>query len=130
MDYRQDYDLRGYSARLSRICEEDGGGWMAEVPELDGCMSDGDTPDEALRNASDAIACWLDVARQMGRSIPHPASDEDYSGKFTLRLPKSLHRRLAELADREGVSLNQLVLTMVAQSYGKRRLRRVKMKTG
>lgn len=130
MESRQSYDLRGYSARLSMIREEDGGGWLAEVPELDGCVSDGDTPEEALGNVSDAILCWLDVAKQIGRSIPQPAGDDKYSGKFTLRLPKSLHRSLAEMADREGVSLNQLVLSMVAQDYGKRHIRRFKARTG
>jgi predicted RNase H-like HicB family nuclease len=50
----------------------DGGGWLAQVPDLPGCMSDGETPEEAVRNLRDAIAEWIDAARRMGRDVPAP----------------------------------------------------------
>ncbi len=53
--------------------EEDGGGFAARVPDLPGCMSDGETPEEALGNVRDAIALWIEVARDMDRPIPKPS---------------------------------------------------------
>ena len=52
----------------------DGGGWLAEVPELPGCMSDGESPQEAVENVMDAIACWIEAAEEDGRPAPQPAS--------------------------------------------------------
>lgn len=61
-----------YEVRIRPLSEADGGGFMAEMPELPGCMSDGETPQEALENAYDAIVCWMEAAREMGRSVPDP----------------------------------------------------------
>ncbi len=113
-------DLAGYGVRLSPLSKEDGGGWFAEVPELDGCISDGETPEEALVNVQDAIECWLDAARESGTPIPTPALHEEpgYSGKFTLRVPRTLHRLLVRRAEREGVSLNQYILALISYNLG------------
>lgn len=51
---------------------EDGGGFAAVAPELPGCRSDGETPEEALRNGYDAVACWIEAAEEMGRPVPAP----------------------------------------------------------
>ncbi len=113
-------NLFGYSVRLTQIAEADGGGWLAEVPELSGCMSNGETPEDALANAKEAVECWLAAANEDGITPPQPKYYEDdvYSGKFTLRLPKSLHKTLSKQAEREGTSLNQLVLSMISFSLG------------
>lgn len=63
----QDYEIR-----IRPLSDEDGGGFIAEVPELPGCMSDGETPQEALENVFDAIRCWMEAAREMGRKVPEP----------------------------------------------------------
>lgn len=63
----QDYEIR-----IRPLSKEDGGGFIAEVPELPGCMSDGETPHEALENVFDAISCWMEAAREMGRQVPEP----------------------------------------------------------
>ena len=66
-------DLRGaYRVVIEPLSEEDGGGFVATVPELPGCMSDGETRAEALTNVEDAIAIWLHCARKMGRAVPEP----------------------------------------------------------
>lgn len=62
-----------YPILLEPLAEEDGGGWLATVPDLPGCLSDGETQKDALANVQDAIAEWLDAAAQLGRHIP-PAS--------------------------------------------------------
>ncbi len=67
MTYRYRITLRPLSA-------SEGSGWLAEVPELSGCMSDGDTPQEAVENVMDAIACWIEAAEEDGRPVPSPAS--------------------------------------------------------
>ena len=62
-----------YPVIVSPLSEEDGGGFVATVPDLPGCMSDGDTPQEALTNVQDAIEAWLEAARDLGRLIPPPS---------------------------------------------------------
>jgi antitoxin HicB len=61
-----------YEVDVKPLSEELGGGYIAVVPELPGCKSDGDTPHEALQNAYDAIACWIEAAQEMDRAIPAP----------------------------------------------------------
>ena len=65
-------DDLGYTIVIGRLSAEDGGGYLAYVPDLPGCMSDGATRDEATRNAQDAIACWIEAARELGRDVPEP----------------------------------------------------------
>ena len=61
-----------YAVVIEPLSEEDGGGFLATVPDLLGCMSDGHTREEAARNVEDAIASWLEEARSVGREIPRP----------------------------------------------------------
>ena len=61
-----------YAVVIEPLSEEDGGGFVATVPDLAGCMSDGDTREEAARNVEDAIASWLEEAMSVGREIPRP----------------------------------------------------------
>lgn len=91
--------------------------WVAEFPDLPGCVGAGDTAEEAVSMAEDAQKAWIEVAREDGKSIPEPINlyDSDYSGKFTLRLPKTLHRELALQAEDEGVSLNQYILYLISK---------------
>ncbi len=61
-----------YAVVIEPLSAEDGGGFLATVPDLPGCASDGDTREEAARNVEDAIACWLEEARALGRAISEP----------------------------------------------------------
>ena len=61
-----------YEVDIRPLAVEDGGGFEALVPELAGCRSDGETPHEALTNAYDAIACWIEAAVELGRDVPAP----------------------------------------------------------
>jgi len=69
--------LPEYTIRLRPLTDEEGGGWLAEVPDLPGCMSDGETPEEAAHNVQDAIQEWMAAAREMGREIPSPSTEGD-----------------------------------------------------
>src|SRR5437868_11340514 len=86
-----------YTIRLKKNSD---GSYFAEIEELPGCITEGDTEKEALTMLEDAKKAWLEVALKRKITIPEPASDE-YSGKFNIRLPKFLHRQLAYKAKQE-----------------------------
>jgi antitoxin HicB len=94
-------------------------GWFVRVKELEGCMSQGDTAEEAIEMIQEAMELWLEVSLEDGLPIPEPRPDEDYSGKFVVRVPRSLHRDLVEKADREGASLNQTINVALARAVGR-----------
>jgi len=93
--------------------------WFAHVVELPGCMTEGDTPEEAVRMIFDAMAGWIEIALEDGQPVPEPRPVEEYSGRFVVRVPRSLHRDLVEMANREGVSLNQYINVVLAQAIGR-----------
>ncbi|MCC6983318.1 MAG: type II toxin-antitoxin system HicB family antitoxin [Bauldia sp.] len=62
-----------YPVVIQPLADEDGGGFLALAPDLPGCVSDGDTPEQALANIRDAIESWLSEARELGREIPQPS---------------------------------------------------------
>lgn len=101
------------------LIPEPEGGWFIRIKELPGCMSQGETAEEAIQMIEDAMRGWLEVALKSGTPIPEPRAEEEYSGKFVVRVPKSLHRKLAEIAERDGVSLNQWINTALAEAIGK-----------
>lgn len=98
-----------------RLRENQDGTFFAEIEELSGCMTEGDTKEEALEMIEDAKKGWLEVALKRKISIPEPMQDE-FSGKLNLRLPKFLHRKLSHQAKQEGVSLNTLISSTLASS--------------
>jgi antitoxin HicB len=93
-------------------------GWFVRVKELRGCMSQGDTPGEAIEMIRDAMRGWIEVALEDGDPIPEPRLLDDYSGRFVVRVPPSLHRDLVEAAEDEGVSLNQYVNVTLGRAVG------------
>ena len=62
-----------YAIRIERLADSDGGGYLATAPDLPGCVSDGATPEEALRNVQDAIESWIEAAREWKQDIPEPS---------------------------------------------------------
>jgi len=91
------------------------GGYVAEIEELSGCFTQGETLQEVMENIEDAKRAWIEAAYKMGQDIPLPRTEEEYSGRILLRLPRSLHRRLAQAARREEVSLNQYIVSLLAR---------------
>ena len=102
--------------RIELVPDADEGGFAVTFPDLPGCLSSGETVEEAYRNAEDAKREWLTAAIEEGMPVPEPDSIEDYSGQFKLRLPRSLHRRLALQSKREGVSMNQYCVFLLSQN--------------
>lgn len=107
-----------YPFEIRPLTKEEGGGWLITFPNLPGCMSDGETPEKAIVNGWDAVSAWVQAAQESGREVPQP--DELPSGKFIARIPRSLHARLAARAKQEGVSMNALVSTFIAESLGRK----------
>ena len=103
--------------RIEIIPDRDEGGFVVSYPDLKGCLTTGQTIEEALSNAEAAKREWLTAALEEGFGIPEPASDEEYSGQFKLRIPKSLHRQLSQQARREGISMNQYCLYLLSQNH-------------
>lgn len=102
--------------RLELIPDPDEGGFVASYPDLPGCLSSGETAEAAVSNASDAKRAWLEAAIEDGVIIQEPSSIDDYSGQFKLRLPKSLHKSLAERSRQEGISMNQYCLYLLTMN--------------
>ena len=116
------FGFEAYMHEIAPLSKEDGGGFLITFPDLPGCMSDGETIDEAMANGRDAFLSWISAAVDLGKPIPKPtakpAETIAASGKFVARLPKTLHARLVAKAKQEGVSLNTLVLTFIAEGLG------------
>jgi predicted RNase H-like HicB family nuclease len=100
--------------RFDVIADPEVGGYVIRFPDLPGCMTQVDSIEEVSDAAKEIQELWLETAYETGVQIPEPSYPETHSGKFNVRLPKSLHRRLAERAQDEGVSLNQLVVALLA----------------
>jgi antitoxin HicB len=96
------------------------GGYVGEVKDLPGCLTQGDDAAEALEMIEDARKLWLETAYKHGDTIPLPSTDTRYSGKTMLRMPRSLHQALAEAVEREAVSLNQLLVSLLSQSLARK----------
>ena len=103
--------LDDYAIRIEPLPREEGGGFLVTVPDLPGCVADGETVDAAIAEAHDAFKAWAAAEQQDKGTLPTPKT---YSGQFVQRIPKSLHQRLATRAAAEGVSLNQLAATYLA----------------
>ena len=102
--------------RMEIIPDTAEGGYVVRFPELPGCLTCADTLEEAVRNAADCRKEWLTAAMEDGIDIPEPVSEEEYSGQFKLRIPKSLHKSLAEHSKAEGISMNQYCLYLLAKN--------------
>jgi predicted RNase H-like HicB family nuclease len=100
------------------VIPDESGGYFAEVLELPGCFAEGDQAVDALTSLERAMESWLLAAEEQGLSIPEPTGNHEASGRLLLRLPKSLHRRAGLLAERDGVSLNQFVVSAIAENVG------------
>lgn len=109
-----------YPINIRPLSNTEGGGYLAEFPDLPGCVATGKTVEEALHEAEDAMQSWLSTAKEFGDEIPEPTLAANFSGQWRIRLPKSLHAALALQAKSEGVSLNTLAATLLAKCMGQK----------
>ena len=109
-----DYMKKAY--RMEIVEDKDEGGFIVTYPDLPGCISCGETIESAVANAIDAKEVWLEAAIEEGIEINEPDSLDDYSWQFKLRIPKSLHKSLAEHSQREGISMNQYCVYLLSKN--------------
>lgn len=117
----QDYLKLPY-ARV--VVPESDSSFRSEILEFPGCLALGDTRLQALEGIEDAAESWLESALRLGQEIPPPLENRSFSGKLMLRIPRSLHRKAARLAEMDGVSLNHFIVTSLATQVGERTVTR------
>lgn len=110
-----DKDIKYYMALpYQEILEPDENGYSAYIPLLKGCAGQGPTKAEALKALETKKKEWLEKRLEKDDEIPEPLTLDQFSGRFALRMPKSLHRRISLLAKEEGVSLNQMIVYLIS----------------
>ncbi len=97
------------------ILQEDDGSYYAEYQDLKACMTVASSFEDIHKMADDAKIAWLETAVENNITIPEPKEASAYSGNFKLRIPKSLHKQLAEEAKQEGISMNQLCVYLLSK---------------
>ena len=110
----KDYMKLPYTRMVQEVDDESGHYFYGRILELDGCQSTGATLEEVYQSLNEAMEGYIEVKLENNLPIPIPEVADKYSGKFVVRLPKSLHKRLVIEAEKEGVSLNQLALYKLA----------------
>lgn len=95
-------------------------GYIATSPEFPGLSAYGETEDEALKEARVALEGFIESYRDSNKDLPEPIQVKKFSGQLRLRLPKSLHGKLSEIADREGISLNTLLIQCIQDGLTKK----------
>lgn len=112
------HDLKQYPFEIRPLAEDEGGGYLISFPDFSECISDGETPEEAIANGLDALQETIIALESLNLPVPEPGGGS-YSGKFVQRVPRSLHSRLATRAKQEGVSMNALVTTLLAEGLAR-----------
>jgi predicted RNase H-like HicB family nuclease len=105
-----------YPMELTHESDDGGSYWAAEIIDLPGCVSHGDTADEAVENLNQAKQLWIEDHLANGYMVPEPVEARGFSGRVLLRLPKSVHYRLSRDAAREGVSLNSHLVRLLVEA--------------
>ncbi|TAN46594.1 MAG: toxin-antitoxin system HicB family antitoxin [Methylococcaceae bacterium] len=116
------YPFEAYAHTIEPLSDEDGGGYLITFPDLPGCVSDGETPQEAVINGHDAFSAWMSARAHIGKPIPKPTRHGENVEPVRLmqRLPRSLHANLVARAKVEGTSLNTLVTMLLSEGLGRR----------
>ena len=104
-----------YPFEIRPLTAIEGGGYLIRFPDLPGCLSDGETPEEAIENGKDALEGWIATRQEMGLEIPKPFTQELEPVKLVARLPRSLHSTLQKQAKQEGLSLNTLLIMLLSR---------------
>jgi len=114
--------LDAYRVTIRRLSSAEGGGYLAEYPDIPGCMSDGETIEAAIANGRKALRDCLALLEETGRALPKPAAVEP--AQWRQRLPRTLYIKLREQAQAEGVSINSLVTAIIAEAVGRKQVNR------
>ena len=113
-------NLDQYQFTVRPLSKEEGGGYLVEYPDIPGCMSDGESIEEAIANGREALRDCVDVFNESGREVPKPSIE---AAQWRQRLPRTLYSKLKKHAEDEGVSINSLVTAMIAEAIGAKQAR-------
>src|SRR5665213_1420287 len=117
MSIRTDRNLDAYQFTVRPLSKEEGGGYLVEYPDIPGCMSDGETVEEAVANGREALRDCVAVFGESGRKVPKPGIE---AAQWRQRLPRTLYSKLTVRAEHEGVSINSFVTAIIAEAIGSR----------
>ncbi len=109
------YAALDYPIEITR----DESGFFVRIPDLPGCESSGATIAEAMESIEEAKELWIEAALETRGSVPAPRGEDEYSGKFVVRVGKTVHRDLVRIAVLEGISLNAFVGSVLARETGR-----------
>jgi predicted HicB family RNase H-like nuclease len=109
-----------------RYLDEQGGYFVAGYIELPDLTMTGDTPEEAVKELLIEKPEWFETCLEQGIPIPLPVEPQKYSGKIIVRMPPSLHESLIRIAELEGVSLNEYMVSSLAKSAGRDEVNKIK----
>ena len=99
-------------------CEEQGGYYVASYIELPDLTMTGATPEEAVKELLVEKPEWFETCLKLGIEIPMPVQNKKYRGKIALRVSPSMHAAVTRIAELEGISLNQYMVTTIARAIG------------
>ena len=105
--------------KIEILKEEESDGYVLHCPELPGCITCAETIEKGLIMLEDAKKSWFLACLEDGVTIPEPINTDEYSGQFKLRLPKTLHRELAERSKQEGISMNQYCVYLLSHNLNR-----------
>jgi len=112
----EEYLALPYTIEIYRDDSDGSIAYVARVVEVPGCLTQADSFEELEEMIQDAMRAWIEAALEDGQFVPEPRTSEQFSGKFVVRVPRSLHRQLVEAAEQDGVSLNMFVNVALAQT--------------
>jgi len=115
MNKNLDYYMK-LNYKIEMVKNEESEGYTLYCPDLRGCITSADTIEKGIAMIEDAKKCWFEACIEDNIKIPLPSELENYSGQFKLRIPKSLHRLLAEKSRQEGTSMNQYCVYLLSNS--------------
>ena len=118
MSVRTNRNLDAYQFTVRPLSKEEGGGFQVEYPDIPGCMSDGETIEEAIANGREALRDCVAMFQESGRKVPKPGIE---AAQWRQRLPRTLYSKLTLQAENEGVSINSFVTAIIAEAIGSRK---------
>lgn len=110
----------GYNYGFEIFWSAEDEGYIATCPEFPGLSAFGETREEATKEAETALELFIEEYKAKGKPLPEPTGLDAFSGQLRLRMPKSLHRKLAEAARREETSLNQYIVYLLSEQHAYR----------
>lgn len=125
MRIRANRNLDAYQFTVRPLSREEGGGYLVEYPDIPGCMSDGETIEEAIANGREALRDCVAVFQESRRKIPKPGIE---AAQWRQRLPRTLYSKLTAQAENEGVSINSFVTAIIAEAIGSRQANQGKLR--